>query len=69
MCSRRLATASIAAVSLAAAAGAQQTTSYTYDAQGRVVKVEHSGGPADGVVSEHAYDDADNRTRKKKTGA
>jgi uncharacterized protein RhaS with RHS repeats len=63
------ASAAVLATGLFAAAFGQQTTTYTYDAQGRVVKVEHTGGPADGVVSEHTYDDADNRTRKKKTGA
>ncbi|GLK52031.1 MAG: hypothetical protein CMF76_10065 [Maricaulis sp.] len=51
------------------AAAAQETVTYTYDAQGRVVEVQHSGGPNHGVKREYEYDDADNRTRKKTTGA
>jgi uncharacterized protein involved in exopolysaccharide biosynthesis len=56
-------------VALSGTALASETVTYTYDAQGRVVKVEHDNGPADGVTTEYTYDDADNRTRKKKTGA
>lgn len=47
----------------------QVCETYTYDAQGRVVKVEHEGGPNDGVVEDYEYDDADNRTRKETSGA
>ena len=46
-----------------------ETVTYTYDAQGRVTKVVHSGSVNNGVTSDYEYDDADNRTRKKKTGA
>ncbi|WP_300545123.1 hypothetical protein [Maricaulis sp.] len=57
------------AVLFGGAAGASETVTYSYDAQGRVVEVEHSGGPNDGVKREYQYDDADNRTQKKTTGA
>lgn len=54
---------------LSAPAIASETVEYTYDAQGRLVKVEHSGSVNDGVKTEYEHDDADNRTRKKTTGA
>jgi len=50
-------------------AAASETVTYTYDAQGRLVTVEHTDGPNDGVKREYEYDDADNRTGKKTTGA
>ena len=50
-------------------AAASETVTYTYDAQGRLVRVEHTDGPNDGVKREYEYDDADNRTGKKTTGA
>lgn len=52
-----------------ASALADETVTYTYDAQGRLVKVEHTGTVNNGVTTEYQYDDADNRTRKKTTGA
>lgn len=55
---------------------ADETVTYTYDARGRLVKVEYSdtvtnnlGTRNDGVTTEYQYDDADNRTQKKTTGA
>lgn len=48
---------------------ADETVTYTYDAQGRLVKVEHTGTVNNGVTTEYQYDDADNRTQKKTTGA
>ena len=57
------------ALGLAGAAAASETVTYTYDAQGRLVTVEHTDGPNDGVKREYEYDDADNRTGKKTTGA
>ena len=40
----------------------QETTTYTYDALGRVTTVQHSGGPADGTAATYSYDPASNRT-------
>ena len=51
-----------------AVAGASETVTYTYDAHGRLVKVEHSGTVNDGVATEYNYDDANNRVKKKTTG-
>jgi hypothetical protein len=46
-----------------APASAQETISYTYDAQGRLISVNRgSTGPNAGVSSTYTYDDADNRT-------
>lgn len=46
-----------------------ETVTYTYDAKGRLVKVEHSGAVNNGVKSEYTHDKADNRTKVKVTGA
>ena len=43
-------------------AQAQQTTTYTYDALGRVTGVLQSGGPASGNAATYSYDPAGNRT-------
>ena len=53
----------------AAAAFAAETISYSYDARGRLVKVQHGGNVNNGVVTNYAYDKADNRTLKNTTGA
>lgn len=43
-------------------ASAQETTTYTYDANGRVATVNRTGGPSNGAVTSYTYDTADNRT-------
>lgn len=43
-------------------ASAQQTTTYTYDALGRVTAVAQTGGPASGNGTTYHYDPAGNRT-------
>jgi YD repeat-containing protein len=48
---------------------AQETTTYTYDAKGRVVKVVRSGSVNNGVTTEYTHDKAGNRTRVKVVGA
>ncbi len=53
----------------AAAAFAAETVSYSYDARGRLVKVERSGSVNNGVATSYAHDKADNRTSKTTTGA
>jgi len=40
---------------------AQETTTYTYDAKGRLVAVMHSGGPASGRSTTYLNDPANNR--------
>jgi hypothetical protein len=50
-------------------AQAQETTTYTYDAKGRVTGVTRSGGPDNGVATSYSYDQADNRTNVTVTGA
>jgi hypothetical protein len=54
---------------LPAAAIAAETLTYTYDARGRVVKVERTGTVNNGVKSEYTRDKADNRTQLKVTGS
>ena len=59
---------------LLAAAGpalvlAAETITYTYDARGRLVKVERSGTVNNGVRAEYKHDKADNRTTVTVTGS
>ena len=49
-------------VAMAAAAIASETITYTYDARGRLIKVERSGTVNNNVKAEYKYDKADNRT-------
>lgn len=56
-------------LALAAPALATETVTYSYDAQGRLVKVERSGTVNNGVVTTYAHDHADNRTNKTTTGS
>jgi RHS repeat protein len=44
------------------AAMAAETTTYTYDARGRLVKVRRSGIVNNNVSASYGYDKADNRT-------
>lgn len=53
----------VAAMSAAAfAALASETITYTYDARGRLVKVERKGTVNNNVSADYKYDKADNRT-------
>ena len=61
-----------AAVTIAAVpvlAIASETITYTYDAKGRLVKVERAGDVNNGVKTEYTHDKADNRTEVKVTGS
>jgi uncharacterized protein RhaS with RHS repeats len=62
-----IAAAAIAAVP--ALAIAAETIAYRYDARGRLVKVERSGTINNGIVTNYAYDAADNRTGKTTAGS
>lgn len=66
---RRLATAA-AAAALAGAAGAwaAETLTYSYDARGRLIKVERSGTVNEGVATSYEHDKANNRIVKTTTG-
>ena len=52
----------LAIAAIAAAAVASETITYTYDARGRLVKVERSGTVNNNVSASYTYDKADNRT-------
>ena len=66
-------TATVALTLLAAftanAAHATETLTYTYDAKGRVVKVDRSGSVNNGVSTTYTQDKADNRSNFKTTGS
>lgn len=63
-----LAAAGLAVVAVAAAHAAE-TLTYTYDARGRLVRVQHNGSVNANVVTNYSIDKADNRTLKNVTGA
>jgi hypothetical protein len=48
--------------------GTPATVTYTYDAQGHLVRAEHAGGRNDGVRVEAGFDVTDNRTTLQVTG-
>ena len=54
--------AAIGAAIAATAAWAAETITYTYDARGRLIKVERTGTVNNGVKAEYKYDKAQNRT-------
>jgi hypothetical protein len=56
-----LAATSVFSVPIAAVAA--ETITYSYDAKGRLVKVERSGSVNNNVKAEYAHDKADNRTK------
>jgi YD repeat-containing protein len=57
--------AALAAAALPGSAAAAAETVYRYDARGRLVAVERSGGHA----ASYSYDKADNRTARTVAGA
>ena len=65
----RLVLAAIAVAAIPALTWATETISYTYDAKGRLVKVERSGTVNNGVKAEYKHDKADNRTTVTVTGS
>jgi hypothetical protein len=48
---------------------AAETITYSYDAKGRLVKVERTGTVNNNVKAEYAHDKADNRTNVTVTGS
>ena len=50
-------------------AQATETVTFTYDAKGRVVKVERTGTVNNGVTTAYAHDKAENRTNVKTVGS
>ncbi|MBA3512324.1 hypothetical protein [Sphingomonas sp.] len=59
----------IAGLFAADIASATETITYTYDAHGRLVKVQRTGSVNDGVTTDYVIDKADNRTSKSTTGS
>lgn len=59
----------ILSFALATAAFASETVTYTYDAKGRLTKVERAGSVNNGVTAQYAHDKADNRLSVTVTGA
>lgn len=59
--------AGLTALAIAASAQAAETVIYTYDARGRLVKVERTGTVNEGAKVEYDLDKADNRKKVKST--
>jgi len=59
----------LAAVVTPGIAHATETVVFTYDARGRLVKVERSGTINNGVKAEYVHDKANNRTNVTVTGS
>ena len=57
------------ALTAVAAAHAAEALTYSYDARGRLVRVQHNGSVNSNVVTNYVIDKADNRTLKNVTGA
>jgi len=66
---RRLMAIGVVALTAAAVAYAAETITYSYDARGRLVKVERSGTVNNNVLTSYTLDKADNRTNKTTTGS
>jgi hypothetical protein len=58
----RTGAAGLCLASVAIAAWAAETITYTYDARGRLIRVVHSGTVNNNVTANYAYDKGDNRT-------
>lgn len=60
--------AAMVLASLPSIVRASETTTYTYDAKGRLVQVIKSGGTNGGTTTTYTLDKADNRTQVTTTG-
>jgi len=67
--SRKLAFATALMIAVPTLSSASETVTYSYDAKGRLVKVERAGTVNNGVKAEYSHDKAGNRTNVKVTGA
>ena len=61
--------ATVALAAIPALAYAAETITYSYDARGRLVKVERSGTVNNGVAADYTHDKAHNRTNVTVTGS
>ncbi len=59
----------LGAAMMAGAAPATETITYSYDAHGRLIQVQHAGTVNNGVATTYAFDKAHNRIAKTTTGA
>jgi len=59
----------IAMLAFSKGSNANETINYTYDPQGRLILVNHSGSINNNVVANYTFDRADNRKNLKVTGA
>ena len=58
-----------ALIALTSVAGGSETINYTYDAKGRLIRLEHSGSVNNNVVANYSFDHADNRANVNVGGA
>ncbi len=60
---------SVTLIIFAASPFTAETTTYSYDAKGRLIQVVKSGGPVSGTVTSYEHDKIDNRKRVQTAGA
>lgn len=65
----RVSLCTILLASTSVVAMASETIAYTYDAKGRLIKVQRSGSVNNSVTTEYEHDRADNRTRVRITNS
>jgi formylglycine-generating enzyme required for sulfatase activity len=61
---RHIFLAALAAAAFPAVAAATETIGYSYDARGRLVKVERTGSPSGATNTNYEFDKVDNRTAR-----
>jgi YD repeat-containing protein len=61
--------ATLAMILVPGVSAAAETVTYSYDALGRLIRTQRSGGPASGVDAQVQYDPAGNRTNVTVNGA
>ncbi|HEX8380579.1 MAG TPA: hypothetical protein VF619_08535 [Allosphingosinicella sp.] len=69
MAARKWVLAGMTVAAVPAVAWAAETITYSYDAKGRLVKVERSGTVNNGVKAEYSHDKANNRTNVTVSGS
>jgi hypothetical protein len=68
MMKKRYCASALLLAALPASGFAAETITYTYDAQGRLIEVDHSGTVNAGIQTTYTHDDADNRSNVTTTG-
>lgn len=66
---RAILVVALGATLVAGLASASETITYSYDAKGRLILVQHAGSVNNNLMTNYTFDKADNRKKVKVTGA